>query len=248
MRSVKRVSVSVLAFVVSVHLHAGDGLATVCVDAANPPFMSLLEGKASGLYPTLITTALNVAGVGVRVTAKPWKRCIADMDSGAAGVGGIYKNEDRIKRYDFSDPIFVEKMAVYFLDSQPLEFSGVDSLVGRRVGVVRGWSYGDAFDKAVRDGKISVEEVSADANNFQKLLAKRINVVLAIEEAGTALLKAGQWQQVQKSPRYLFENPTYLAFNKSAAQTDTLGKFNKVIADMKKSGQLNALAAAELGK
>ena len=44
--------------------------------------------------------------------AKPWKRRLADMDSGVVGVGGIYKNEERIKRYGFSEPIFVEKMAV----------------------------------------------------------------------------------------------------------------------------------------
>jgi polar amino acid transport system substrate-binding protein len=180
--------------------------------------------------------------------ASPWKRCIADIDDGSVGVGGIYKNEERLHKYDFSDAIFSERMAVYFHTTTPLNFLGVDSLMRKRVGVVCGWSYGDGFDKAVKDGKITVEEVAADAQNFQKLAAGRIDTVLAIEEAGAALLKGGKWTAVRKSPHYLFENPTYLAFNKSAAQLDTLSKFNKAVSSMKKSGQIQRIASEELSR
>ena len=121
-------------------------------------------------------------------------------------------------------------------------------MAGKRVGVVRGWSYGDTFDKAVRDGKLTVEEVASDAQNFQKLAARRLDAVLAIEEAGAALLKTSPSADVQKSPRYLFENATYLAFNKSAGQKTTLEKFNKAISHLKKTGQLNTLASEALSQ
>lgn len=227
--------------------HGADTPLIVCVDNANPPFMSLVDGKAAGLYPSLIAAALQSAGVTAKLDARPWKRCIADMDDAKVAVGGIYKNEERLKKYDFSEQIFVERMAVYFHATRPLVFTGVESLAGKRVGVVRGWSYGDAFDAAVREGKITVEEVAGDMQNFQKLASRRVDAVLAIDEAGTALLKAGQWPDVHKSPAYLFENPTYLAFNKGVGQTDTLRKFNKAIATMKKAGQLQTLATEALG-
>jgi polar amino acid transport system substrate-binding protein len=240
--------VPLLALVAALHTHAADAPLVVCVDSANPPFMSLVDGKAAGLYPVLIATALQTAGVSAKLDARPWKRCIADIDDAKVGVGGIYKNEERIKKYDFSEQIFVEKMAVYFHTARPLEFANVESLAGKRVGVVRGWSYGDAFDKAVKDGKITVEEVAGDDQNFQKLASKRVDAVLAIEEAGAALLKAGLFTGVQKSPRYLFENPTYLAFNKSIGQSDTLKQFNKAITTMKKTGQLHTLATEALSQ
>ncbi len=240
--------VPLLSLVVTLQTYAADGPLVVCVDTANPPFMSLVNGKAAGLYPTLIATALQAAGVSAKLDARPWKRCIADIDDAKVGVGGIYKNEERLKKYDFSEQIFVEKMAVYFHTARPVEFAGVDSLAGKRVGVVRGWSYGDAFDKAVKDGKITVEEVSGDAQNFQKLASKRVDAVLAIEEAGAAQLKAGTFTEVQKSPHYLFENPTYLAFNKSGGQTHTLKKFNKAITTLKKAGQLQTIATETLSQ
>jgi polar amino acid transport system substrate-binding protein len=240
--------VPLLALVAALHANGADVPVIVCVDAANPPFMSLVNGKAAGLYPTLIDTALQVSGIGAKLDARPWKRCIAELDDAKVGVGGIYKNQDRIQKYDFSEAIFVEKMAVYFHASRPIEFTGIASLAGKRVGVVRGWSYGDEFDKAVKDGKISVEEVASDDQNFQKLAARRLDVVLAIEEAGAALLKTNLSADVQKSPRYLFENPTYLAFHKRADRKTTLEKFNRAITQMKKTGQLNALATEALSQ
>lgn len=236
-----------MAFFASLQVQAADPL-VVCVDAANPPFMSSVDGKAAGLYPALIASALRSAGVSAQLDARPWKRCIADIDAGTVAVGGIYKNEERLKKYDFSEQIFVEKMAVYFNKAHTLDFTGVDKLLGKRVGVVRGWSYGDDFDKAVKDGKITVEEVAADAQNFQKLAAGRIDAVLAIDEAGATLLKGGTIANVEKSPKYLFENPTFLAINKAAKQSEALTKFNSVIADMKKSGLLNKMATTELSK
>jgi len=237
----------VLALATTLHTHAADPL-VICVDAANPPFMSSVEGKAAGLYPALIASALQTAGVSAQMDARPWKRCIADIDAGTVGVGGIYKNEERLKKYDFSEQIFVEKMAVYYNKTHALDFTGVDKLYGKKVGVVRGWSYGDDFDKAVKDGKITVDEVAADAQNFQKLAAGRVDAVLAIDEAGTAALKGGKFADVEKSTKYLFENPTFLAFNKGTKQTEALAKFNKAVADMKKSGQLNKIATTELSK
>jgi polar amino acid transport system substrate-binding protein len=239
--------VSLLGLVISLQAHAA-GPVVVGVDAENPPFMSAVAGKAAGLYPAIITEVFRSAGLSVQLEAKPWKRCIADMDEGRAGVGGIYKNDDRLKKYDFSNQIFVEKMAVYSNKAGHVEFTGVSSLFGKRVAVLRGWSYGEEFDKAVKEGKITTEETGSDLQNFQKLASNRVQVALAIVEAGTTLLKGGKFPEVDVSAKFLFENPTFLAFNKSTKQTETLDKFNKAIDDMRKSGKLEKIAAAELSK
>jgi len=233
-----------LALALPVAALAGETL--VGVDSENPPFMSAKDGKAVGLYPAIITAAFAAMGDTVQIDPKPWKRCLSDTDAGTAGTGGIYKNDERLKKYDFSEQIFVEKMAVYFNKSHPVTFNGVADLLGKKVGVVRGWSYGDDFDKAAKEGKITTEEVTSDAQNFQKLAAGRVDVVLAIEEAGNSQLKAGKQTGLERAPTYLFQNPTYLAFNKSSKQTELLAKFNKVIAEMKKSAKLDKIAGTEL--
>lgn len=90
--------VSLLGLLASFQVRAADPI-VVGVDAENPPFMSSVAGKAAGLYPAIIAEALQTAGVAAKLEAKPWKRCIADMDDGSAGVGGIYKNEERLKKW-----------------------------------------------------------------------------------------------------------------------------------------------------
>lgn len=219
----------------------------VGVDSNNPPFMYADAGQAVGLYPVLLRALFAQAGLALKLEAKPWKRCLQDTDEGRAGTGGIYKNEERLRKYDFSEPLFVERMAVYQHRSRPLGFDSLESLHGKRVGVARGWSYGDSFDKAVREGVIHTEEVSADAQNFQKLSNQRLDAVLAIEEAGAAQMAQTGMQDIVKSPRYLFENPTYLAFAKSAQQGATLAAINRALETLRRQGRLQALAAQALG-
>lgn len=236
-----------VALAMALQAPAAEQLA-VCVDSDNPPFMYQAEGKAAGLYPALITAAFHPLGEAVKVEAKPWKRCLSDTDEGRAATAGIYKNEERLKKYDYSEPIFVEKMAVYFNQARPLAFTGVADLFGKRIGVIRGWSYGDDFDKAVKEGRIAVEDVKSDAQNFQKLMAGRVDAILAIAEAGAMHLKSGQYTRLQRSNRFLFENPTFLAFNKGALQSELLARFNQSLDDMKKSGKFDRIVSSELSQ
>ena len=219
----------------------------VGVDANNPPFMYAQGGQAAGLYPALLRALFAQAGLALTLEAKPWKRCLQDADEGRAGIGGVYKNEERLRKYDFSEALFVERMAVYLAPHAQWTFDGLASLHGRRVGVARGWSYGDAFDKAVRDGFLTVEEVSSDAKNFKKLAANRIDAVLAIEDAGATQMADAGAAGIEKSPRYLFENPTYLAFAKAARQTGTLAAINRALDQLHRQGRFEALVAAQLG-
>lgn len=224
------------------------GPVPVGVDANNPPFMYADGGRAQGLYPALLRAVFAQTPWSVQLQAKPWKRCLQDTDEGHAGTGGIYKNEERLRKYDFSEALFVERMAVYYPRAKPLVFEGLESLYGKRVGVARGWSYGDAFDKAVAEGKVHAEEVSADAQNFHKLAAGRLDAVLAIEEAGHAQLRQPGLETIEKSPRYLFENPTYLAFAKTANQGEVLAAVNAALVKLRRQGDLDALIAQELGQ
>lgn len=242
----RRVCLWTLALLGTPPLHAAAPI-VVGVDAHNPPFMYADAGQAAGLYPMLLRALFAEAGLALKIEAKPWKRCLQDTDEGRAGIGGIYKNEERLRKYDFSEALFTERMAVYQQRSRPWVFDGLESLHGKRVGVARGWSYGDSFDKAVRAGLIHTEEVSADAQNFQKLASKRLDAVLAIAEAGAAQLAQPGMQDITKSPRYLFENPTYLAFAKAAQQGATLAAINRALDLLRRQGRLEALAAQALG-
>jgi polar amino acid transport system substrate-binding protein len=216
----------------------------VNVDEANSPFMYSKGGKAAGIYPGLIESAFKHMNVPVSVETKPWKRAIQEIDEGQAGVGGIYKNAEREKKYDYSDQIFLEKLVIYFNKAHPVNFKEIGDLKGKKVGVLRGWSYGDDFDNARKANELTAEEVASDDQNFQKLDQGHLDAVVAINESGNALLP--KFKSIGYAANPLSQNPTYLTFAKSANKTAVLKQFDQAIKDMKKSGEFQKIVAAEL--
>jgi len=94
-------------------------------------------------------------GEEVAVRAVPWKRAIAYLDGGKGGLGGIYKTKPRLEKYDYTDEIFSEEIMVYVPKGKAFAFSSVYDLAGKRLGVIRGWSYGEEFDEAREKGRLS---------------------------------------------------------------------------------------------
>lgn len=220
----------------------------LAVDTQNAPFMYADGERAAGLYPALLQAAFDRIGVPVRIDAVPWSRALAALDQAELGVGGIYKNSERVQKYDYSAPIFVEKLVLYVRRDRPLAYAAVPDLAGLRIGVIRGWSYGDAFDAARRTGRLQAEEVASDAQNFSKLEQKRLDAIVAVEQAGTALLASGQYPSVIALATPLAVNPTHLAFHKSANKRALLDRFDRALDAMRRSGEHDRLVERALLK
>jgi polar amino acid transport system substrate-binding protein len=218
----------------------------VMVDTANPPFMFLTsDGKAAGIYPAIITEAFERMGIPVKVSAVPWKRALATMEMGESGVAGIYKTIERVEKFDFSAPLFVEKVQVIVRANKTFPYSGIQSLQGKRLGVLRGWSYGDEFDKAKKAGLFTVEEVESDAQNLAKLQNDRLDAVLAIKESGDVSTSGfGSARAFIALEPPLSEKPTYLAFSKQVNKTELLKSFDEALASMRKDGTWNKIVMA----
>jgi len=221
----------------------------VLFDEANPPYMYSADGKVAGVYPALLAEVFKRAGIEVELQAGPWKRDLAGLDAGTNGVGGIYQNSERLLKYDYSDKLFDEVILVYVPKGSPLTFNGIDSLKGKTVGVIRGWSYGDDFDAAVKAGTIKAEETASDALNFGKLSNGRLDAVLAIRESGAAALaSAGLTQQVVALEPPLSSAPSFLAFNKQAGKVELLAKVNAALATLHQDGSFDRIVSSIIGK
>ena len=162
------------------------------------------------------------------------------------GVGGIYKNAEREKKYDYSEQIFVERLVVFFNKSNPLNYTKLEDLHGKRVGVLKGWSYGDDFDKAKKGGAITCEEADADSQNFQKMDQHHLDATVAVFESGTALLP--KYKSIAYAATALSRNPTYLTFAKSAGKAALIKQFDQAMKDLKASGELQKIVQAELAR
>lgn len=218
----------------------------ISFDNANPPFMYERDGKPVGIYPALVGAAFKHMSVGITLQSKPWIRALRELDEGITGVGGLYRSAERERKYDFSQPIFVEKLLVYFNKSRPVNFSTVEDLAQLRIGVIRGWSYGERFDLARRAGHFTVEETPSDEQNFSKLDLARLDAVLAVAEAGAA--RMATHVNLQAAPTPLALNVTFLAFAKSAGKQALLKRFDRTLKAMHANGEFQRIVAAELAR
>lgn len=215
----------------------------VLFDESNPPFMHAGDNAtALGLYPELVRRIFDRMQQPVTTQAIPWKRALEHLDLALAGVGGIYKNETRLRHYDFSEPLFVEELRIYIRAGEEIPYVDVDSLRGRTVGVMRGWSYGDRFDALRAAGVLRVEESGGDVYNLRKLLARRIDVCIAVRQsAEIAMERHGLGNGIQMAPTPFSSFTAHLAFHKRAAKGDLLRRFDEVLAAMHADGSFDAL-------
>lgn len=239
-----RIALVLLAFALGASVSGQELL--INFDEAHPPYMYDDSGQVRGIYPALITAAFLRLDTPVRIEAKPWARAVLELDKGVAGVGGIYKNTERLKKYDYSEPLLVETITVFVHQDRAFAYTQIGDLFGKRVGVMRGWSYGDVFDQARAGGLIHVESVSSDEQNFQKLKNGRIDALLAIGDSVATLLAA--YPDIRPSGTPLIQAPAYLAFAKGMGHVDLLRRFDQVIRDMKASGEFRQILATELGR
>jgi len=236
---------TVFALTLASFAQAGEAV-VIDIDEANAPFMYARDGKAAGIYPALIEAAFKRMNVPVTVQAKPWSKAIQEIDAGTAGVAGIYKNAEREKKYDYSEQVFVERLVVFFNKSTPLNYTKLEDLTGKRVGVLKGWSYGDDFDKARKAGAIPCEEADADAQNFQKMDQHHLDASVAVFESGNALLP--KYKSIAYAATALSRNPTFLAFAKSAGRGALIKQFDQAVKDLKASGELQKIVQGELAR
>lgn len=202
----------------------------IAVDSENPPFMFQKNNSAEGLYPRLIKKLFANLPYDVKIEALPWKRALYLLDEGKVAVAGIYKNNERLKKYEYTDQIFVEKILIYAQKNKAIHFDSITDLKNYKIGVIRGWSYGQEFDDAVTRGLISIEENNSDQLNFKKLVIGRLDAVIAVEESAKLALKRSEFAaSVRALDKPLTVNATYIAFKKQNTNNALIKAINQQI-------------------
>jgi polar amino acid transport system substrate-binding protein len=216
----------------------------------NPPFMYAdAKGNPTGLYPVLINAIFKRMGMNINIKTYPWNRALAMGTNGEAPLAGIYKNEERLKIFDYSDAIYPNKILIYVLKGKSFKFASPSDLAGQNIGVMSGWTYGDAFDQAKAAGKFTTEEVANDADNFQKLVLGRVGCIFAESTIADQIIRDqnyGDKVEVLPTPVIVFD--AYMVFAKKLNQGDLLKTFNATLAAMKQDGSYDKLVADWSGK
>ena len=211
---------------------------TVFVDNSYPPYMYELGAlEAEGLYPRLIEEAAKRTSYHLEIKAYPWKRALALGAAGTGAVGGAYMNDERLRVYDYSEPLYEESLVLFINKDRPFEFDDVADLEGRIVGVNRGWSYGQKFDEARERELFTVSIKNSPEENFQLLALGRIDCVILDKLSGNSyveLLKIEDRIDVLPNPFSI--NNGYLIVPKQLDMQAFLDEFNASVESLRREG------------
>jgi len=189
------------------------------------PYVIVENGKPTGIFIEIILEICKRLGIDPEFPILPWARCIKYMQDGTSdAILGPKKTDERLEFMYFpSEPLYMEKLVIIAKKESNIKADKLDDLNGKKIGVVRDYSYGSDFDKYQGINKIvcdhdeqlmkifeagRVETAVGDEGNL-KFIAKKIGITVPLETVYV-----------------LTEAPNYIAFSKKAP-----GDKGKVLAE-----------------
>lgn len=231
-----------LCLTLSLGVHASDAPVLNISVGDWPPYLSA-ELEHNGVVAHLISDILADEGYQVRFSFLPWPRAYAAAAAGKFDASAVWMRKDeREKDFLYSEPVLEEQFVFFHLKSLPFDWHRFDDLTGMTLGGGLEYSYGPDFDAFLASDKVTMERVSTDTQNFEKLLKER--VVLYPQEVNVgyyALMRHFSTADIAKithHPSPLLNNLSYLMLPRSlVGSPELLERFNRRLLEYRKSGR-----------
>lgn len=214
------------------------------------PYNCVPETDAPGYMVEIAQKAFGDAGHDVKYETLNWARAVADARTGAyVGIIGAAKTD--AEDFVYPEVALGQDDSLFFVrKGHPWKYAGIDSLRDQRVGVIRGYSYGDEIDKYLEELGESehVQIASGDSGmetNIRKLMAERIDVVIANPFVfRSEAQKMGLLDKIESAGAHGVPTLLYIgvspAHPKAAEYAELL---SKTVQQMRASGELATLLA-----
>ena len=108
----------------------------------------------------------------------PWKRAVENAAMGEGLIFGISKTRERLRSFKFSAPIFTDQALLVTLCRAKFNFNVINDLKGKTIGIVRGTSYGEEFDRLSNVLFKVEDDTSNNLGRFKKLSMRRMDAFL----------------------------------------------------------------------
>lgn len=166
-------------------------LAPVTSRAAPPQHVPLLlgdaldaQGRQKPMKPwrrqlfSYLEQELNIV---FDIKRYPWPRVERNARDGAGLVFGLPKTGERLRDLRYSDAAGSTTLWLVTRSDATFPFATLDDLRGKTVGAVRGYTYGEEFERR-RNQVFRVEDdIASRAARLQRLLLKRVDAVLLVQ-------------------------------------------------------------------
>lgn len=172
-----------------------------------PPYLSksLPNGGPSS---QVIAESFRLQGIEVVWGWYPWARSYLLAQEGKFDGTVIWSaNDERKASFFYTVPVLEEKRVLFHLVSRHIEWTSMQDLSQYEIGATVGYQYSQEFQQAEAQGIIKVRRIAEEGNNFKKLIANRVDLVIATHRVGYALIAS---ELSEDEAKLITHNPDYV--------------------------------------
>ncbi|HAS90579.1 MAG TPA: ABC transporter substrate-binding protein [Desulfovibrio sp.] len=206
-----------------------------------PPYYYEEDGTPKGIQYELAKTVFNKMDTQIKIKFLPWKRAILIAETGKVdGIFGVIKTKERQKWLIYpEEPLMLVTVTIFKRADDPFTYTGVSSLKGKTVGIIKGYSYGEAFDNSTLFKK---EEVKSIDQNFRKMLVDRVDLVAGYSVVGKHILKSMNLEdRIVSSQQAIHVTPIYVTFTRKPGHLRISEEFSRILKEYKMTEECQEL-------
>ena len=216
-----------------------------------PPYVtgSLGEYADGGVAVKIIERVFaEIDGAEVQFPLIPWKRALLEVERGSRdGIPALLKTPEREAYMDYTAPLVTGQNLVWSVadDGAAFEWTSIDDLKGRKVGVVTGYSNGDRMDQAIAAGQINAIEAPNVRQLFLMLEAGRVELALANDAVGYELAKKHRRVAIKPARRALNSETFYIGISKKSDAVELIPAINAAMERLRRDGVIDRIVRGE---
>jgi len=175
----------------------------------------------------------------------PWVRSYNLAKIGAWDGSAIWwETLETEKDFYLSDKVLDSSLVFFHLKIFNFKWDSFEDLKGLKIGVTRGYDYGEEFTKALKDKIFEVLEVSTDEQLYKLLISKRIDLMPNDKVVGYAQIKNSLDIEEQllftNNPKTFGSRSLHLILSKNSPKGLTyLELFNRGLSKLRLSGEID---------
>jgi len=229
-----------ISILISVNVYSAGNVTLASLDW-EPYIGQNLENQ--GYVAELVREAFKAEGYTLKIVYLPWARVVSMAKKGEYdGYFPEYYSDSLKKDFFVSDPFQGGPLVFFERKGANITFNKLEDLKPFRIGVVRGYVNTEAFDNA---SYLKKDEVKDDFTNLKKLVAGRIDLMVADKFVGYHLIKTKMPQNKNKIDvvkPVLEEKDLYVCLSKKVKSGDQkLKAFNAGLKKIKENGLMNSI-------
>jgi len=209
-----------------------------------PPYLGS-DLKHYGVASRIVTDAFALGGIEVEYGFFPWLRSMMLAKQGTwDGTLVWFSSTERRKMFYVSDPVIISTYVFFHRKDMTFDWRTMEDLKGCAIGATVGYDYGEAFQKAERQGLIRVERVPTDEMNLKKLVHGRTDIFPIDREVGLSMMRKhlseADRNRLTFHPLPLRTDPLCLLLSRKVSRnSDRIKVFNAGLRRLKEQGKVN---------